>query len=59
MKDWNKELESVGCRYSYEEIRQILDTYLNTLSSHEFKIIKKDIDELLTQHQIMLENPNG
>ena len=51
MKDWNKTLESVGLRYSYEEIREILNTYLNTLSPHEFKIIKKDIDELLAQHQ--------
>lgn len=44
--DWSKELERVGAKYDYEEILQILRTYINTLSSSELKLMKKDIDEM-------------
>lgn len=51
MKDWNHELERVGAKYDYEEILQILRTYINTLSSTELKLMKKDIDEMFANKE--------
>lgn len=51
MKDWNDELERVGCKYTYEEIMQMLDKFINSLSPGELELMKADIDTLFAKHQ--------
>lgn len=51
MKDWNSVLESIGCKYTYEEIKQVLEKFLNTLSSTELKLIREDINELFDKKE--------
>ena len=46
MKDWNHELELLGCKYTYDEIKEILNKFLGSLSLNELKLIRKDINEL-------------
>lgn len=51
MKDWNHELELLGCRYTYDEIKEILNKFISSLSLHELKLIRKDINELFDKKE--------
>lgn len=51
MKDWNHELELLGCKYTYDEIIEILNKYLSSLSLNELKLIRKDINELFDKKE--------
>jgi hypothetical protein len=58
MKDWNHELELLGCKYTYDEIKEILDKFLSSLSLNELKLIRKDIDELFDKKEDYAEANN-
>lgn len=58
MKDWNHELELLGCKYTYDEIKEILDKFLGSLSLNELKLIRKDIDELFDKKEDYAEANN-
>lgn len=51
MKDWNHELELLGCKYTYDEIKEILNKFLSSLSLNELKLIRKDINELFDKKE--------
>lgn len=59
MKDWNHELELLGCKYTYDEIIEILNKYLSSLSLNELKLIRKDINELFDKKENNLAERNN
>lgn len=58
MKDWNHELELLGCKYTYDEIIEILNKFLSSLSLNELKLIRKDINELFDKKENHAERNN-
>jgi hypothetical protein len=59
MKDWNHELELLGCKYTYDEIIEILNKFLGSLSLNELKLIRKDINELFDKKENNLAERNN